>query len=252
MRKLLLTARIASSALAFSIAFSVELHGTASATPIFVDTFDSGASPAWGNERGAWRAEDGTYDASLPNNDPLTYTSVTTFPDLIDFVIDVDVNDTDDGGIWLRSSFENGLITGILLVLASSEVYWHEVTVDNNDQSTFLPVLNPAFVPGLEGSDVHLQVNVIGNSFSVFLNGDPNPLTTLISDLYASGSVGLYDNSPSIGDPGRGQTFDNFKITEVAEPGSLVLLVSGLFGLILSNRQRRVAAEGADCSATRP
>src|SRR5882724_7980445 len=235
-------ARIASSALALSIASSVELYGTAaSATPIFVDTFDSGASPAWGNERGAWHAEDGTYDASLPNNDPLTYTSVTTFPDLTNFIIDVDVKDTHDGGIWLRSSFENGIITGILLVLAFNDVYWHELTADNNGQSTFLPVLNPVFVPGLDGSDVNLHIEVFESTFSVFLSGDPNPLTTLTSDLYASGNVGLYDNSPSIGDPpGRGQTFDNFTITEVAEPGSLVLLVSSLFAMMFSNRQRHV------------
>src|SRR5205814_4308439 len=102
------------------------------ATQVFFDDFTNGASPAWGNERGSWRVVDGTYDATFPNNNPLTYTSVTTFPALTDFTAEVTVNDVNDGGLWLRSSFNGGAINGILLVTGGdggtfNGFYFHEV-----------------------------------------------------------------------------------------------------------------------------
>ena len=48
------------------------------------------------------------------------------------------------------------------------------------------------------------------------LDGSSTPFTTLTTNAFASGSVGLYDFSPIGGGPGslRGQTFDNFQVSE--------------------------------------
>jgi len=98
---------------------------------IFFDDFDGGiASPDWGNERGSWRADGGVYDASAPSNNPVTYSGVTTLTSLTDFVLDVDVNTLDDGGIWLRSDYNSGSINGVLLVTGGFDgsyngLYWH-------------------------------------------------------------------------------------------------------------------------------
>ncbi len=68
----------------------------------FSDNFNTGASPLWGNEAGGWYASGGVYNAQSPSNNPLTYSSLPY--DLTDFVVDLDINNVSDGGIFLRSS----------------------------------------------------------------------------------------------------------------------------------------------------
>lgn len=211
------------------------VEATCHAGIVFSDNFNAGASAAWGNERGNWRAVDGVYDATNPSNNPLTYSSVTTLPGLTDFAVDVDVNDLDDGGVWLRSNFNGGSINGVLLVTGGSGgsnngFYWH--VVQNGSAGAILGSVNYA---GAQGNDFHLRIEVIGNTYSLFVNGAATPLTSITSSTYASGRVGLYDFSPTSGvSTSRGQTFDNFQVTDltpVPEPSSLALLSMGALGL---------------------
>jgi hypothetical protein len=146
-----------------SIAAAAVLATPAAAAVLFSDNFDTGASAAWGNQAGSWRTAGGTYDAGVPDNSPITYSSVTTLPGLTDFRVQVDVNDVDDGGIWLRSSYNGGSISGVLLVTGGSTgsadtLYWH--TVVNGAFSTPQSV---GFIPGLQGSDISLTIDVIGD-----------------------------------------------------------------------------------------
>ena len=46
---------------------------TAAAQVTFTDNFNSGASALWGNQRGAWSAAGGVYDAHQPSNSPTTF-----------------------------------------------------------------------------------------------------------------------------------------------------------------------------------
>ncbi|OGL15193.1 MAG: hypothetical protein A3F92_03265 [Candidatus Rokubacteria bacterium RIFCSPLOWO2_12_FULL_71_22] len=232
MRKIALLAAAVLAGVVFSSA-------STQATVVFFDDFNSGASAAWGNERGNWRADGGIYDATNPNNTPTTYTSVTTLPALTDFVVDVDVNGVNDGGVWLRSSFSSGTINGVLLVTGgfsgvNNGLYWH--TVVNNG---FSGILNNGLVPGLQGSNVHLRVVVSGDTYSAYVNDAL--LTTLTTSLFSSGHVGLYDFSPiTKSSTPRGQTFDNFQLSvaqvSVAEPGVLGLVALGLAALRLARR----------------
>jgi RHS repeat-associated protein len=171
----------------------------------FEENFDSDISPLWGNEIGDWFADEGVYNAQTPSNSSLTYSSLPFI--LEDFVLELDINDIQDGGIFLRSSGETAdTRDGILLVTGGENgtgtgFYWH--VVQNGEISE---VLNPSdsglFESGV--SDIHLRIEVLGDTYSVFLNDDLTPVTTLTTDVFSSGKVAFYDFSK--------QTFDNVQL----------------------------------------
>jgi hypothetical protein len=200
---------------------SCVITSEAQSAVLFSDNFDEGANTAWGNELGSWYANNGVYDSKYPNNNPPTYSSVTTLTNLQDFTVDVDINDLSDGGIYLRSQ-DNW--HGVLLVTGGygnsyNGLYWHVV---NGGYSS---VLNAVDIPGLHGSDVHITVKVEGNTYSAYVNGELK--TTLTDSTFTSGKVALYDFS--------GQSFDNFAISDSSpapEPSSLILGIMSLSGLL--------------------
>ncbi|MGE3805811.1 MAG: FG-GAP-like repeat-containing protein, partial [Gemmataceae bacterium] len=155
----------------------------------FTDSFDTEPSALWSNTAGGWVASAGTYHATAPSNNPLTY-SVLPYQ-LTDFVFEVDVHQVADGGIWLRSEAVGNGRNGILLVTKGNTLYWHEVTGQAGSP------LNLASVN--LGGTPHLRVEVSGDSYKAFVNGQL--ITSLTSDLYTSGAVGLYSFSS--------QSFDN-------------------------------------------
>jgi hypothetical protein len=183
----------------------------AHAGKVFCDRFRPAANAAWGDERGAWRAGAAQYDASMPNNNPPTYTDLTTYQNLGNFTVWVTVNDLNDGGVWLRSGWNGGAINGVLLVTGgdigtNNGFYWHVV-----QNGVFSSPMSPVSVPGIQGSKVPLKIVVKGSTYKLYIDGAKTPISTLVDPTFSVGSVGLYDFSPTSGASSpRGQTFSDF------------------------------------------
>ncbi len=194
---------------------------------LFTDDFATGPDALWGNEIGAWNAAGGVYYAGSPNNFPNSHSSLPFV--LTDFSVSFDVMNVSDGGVWLRSAPAPGTSigrTGVLLVTVGSSLYWHEVT----SGGSYGGILNQAsglFTRGV--SDPALRVDVVGNTYSVYLDGEQTPATTLTSGAFSSGQVALYSNS--------GQGFDN--VVVVPEPSTAWLLAGALAALGVGVRRRR-------------
>lgn len=192
---------------------------------IFTDDFTSGPSASWGNEFGGWTASGGVYYATAPNNSPPTYSSLPYV--LGDFTVTVTINQLSDGGIWLRSA-DNA--NGIVLVTGGNVrtgtgLYWHEMVGGNPGPA--LNAVNGLFVNGV--STAEIRVDVVGNTFSAYVDGSTLPATVLTSSLFASGRVALYSFSA--------QTFDSFSLSQIPEPSTLALLAGGL-GVLAARRWR--------------
>jgi hypothetical protein len=71
----------------------------------------------------------------------------------------------------------------------------------------------------------------VSNTYEAFLNGSSQG-TTLTTNAFSGGAVGLYDSSA--------QTFDNFTLSVVPEPSSVVLLAFGAAGLAIAARRKRL------------
>ena len=79
------------------------------------------------------------------------------------------------------------------------------------------------------GNDLHLRVEVIGDRYSVFVNGATTPATTLVTSEFSSGRVALYTSGNS--------RFDNVRLydqlsLEAGLAGRTVFLDANANGLL--------------------
>ncbi|HLO39486.1 MAG TPA: GC-type dockerin domain-anchored protein [Phycisphaerales bacterium] len=181
------------------------------AQPIFSDSFDNDASLLWGNERGNWSASLGRYSASIPSNNPCTFSSLPF--DLADMTFECDILGADDGGIWLHANSTG--TSGVLFVLARGQAYWHTITND-----IFSSPLNPATGVYSTGQNVHVRIEVVGGTYSAFINNSPTPVTTLTDGSFPSGLTGVYDFSGSL------HAFDNVVVEGQCVTGDCCTYVS--------------------------
>jgi len=163
---------------------------------LFADNFDNGASSLWSNSN--WQVNQGTYSSPTSSINLLPYS-------LQDFTLELDINKVQNGGIFLRS--DDASNNGVLLVTGGlggtgTGFYWHII-----QNGVYSGILNPSASGLLQSgiSNVHLRIEVYGNNYSVFLNNDPTPVTTLNTGLFLSGKIGIVDDLFN-------QTFDNVKI----------------------------------------
>jgi hypothetical protein len=212
--------------------------GPAQAT-LFSDNFDSGASSLWGNETGGWYADGGVYNATTPGNSPYTYSSIPY--EMRDFVIEVDMNNAGDGGIWLRSTYygENDM-SGVLLVVGGNYtgfdgMYFHYCNHGVGDSDSLIDNL---FTPG---DNLHVKVVVSGNSYEAFLYKDGELIgnTSYTTPDFFSGQVALYDAGPFYTE--QDLKFDNVSLegSPVPLPSTLLLLGTGILGLAGFGRRFR-------------
>lgn len=186
---------------AIVLASTAALHGGVD-VPLFTDNFARGPSSLWRSEVGGWIADGGVYSATAPENFPNAHSSLPYV--LADGSIDVDINDVQDGGIWVRSSPAPGTpigVKGVLLVTGGGPnngtgIYWHVVT-DGQSYGSVIGSLAGLFTPG--STDAHLTVTFIGDTYRAYVNG--TLVSTITTPAFDVGCVALYDNS--------GQTFDN-------------------------------------------
>jgi Ca2+-binding RTX toxin-like protein len=163
---------------------------------LFAENFDNGASSLWSNSN--WQVNQGTYSSPTSSINLLPYS-------LQDFTLELDINKVQNGGIFLRS--DDASNNGVLLVTgglggAGTGFYWHII-----QNGVYSEILSPSASGLLQSgiSNVHLRIEVYGNNYSVFLNNDPTPVTTLNTGLFLSGKIGIVDDLFN-------QTFDNVKI----------------------------------------
>lgn len=212
-------------------------HNARALVVVFSDDFNSGASPLWGQEVGDWSDAGGVYRETNGPLQPQTQINYSSLPFLLtDFTIEVDINDINDGGIWLRSQDnKNGvlLVTGGEGGTASGHggdaLYWH-VVKNGVDIAPSNNIVRNLFTPGI--SDPHLRVDVVGDVYSVFVDGNPFAATSITTNEFSSGRVALYGFSYS-------QSFDNFVLLTpdgttgtVPEPSSvLIWLALGILSI---------------------
>ncbi|MDA1251424.1 MAG: FG-GAP-like repeat-containing protein [Planctomycetota bacterium] len=172
----------------------------------FFDDFASGTPDRlWQNEVGNWNVVSGEYAASSPGNSPLTYNSLPF--ELTDFEVTFDVNNVNDGGVFLRSTaFDPAEPSGVLLVTGSpttsgTGLYWHIVT--NGVEGPALQVTAGLFQAG---DDISIRVTVVGDTYSAYVNGSEVPDTVLTTSMFNQGRFALYSNSS--------QTIDNVNLPE--------------------------------------
>jgi hypothetical protein len=165
----------------------------------------------WSNSSGNWTSSGGKYYAQSPSNSPDTYSGLP-FDFTNNFMLTVTINNLRDEGIWLDS--DGTINNAVLLVLGGNAqrgnwAYWH---IDQNGgQSSPLDINYNAFTPDLTYT---ITAIVEGNTYKAYVDPDgvydSNSvlLTTLVSNTYSHGMVGLYDFWPAT-------SFSNFSITTI-------------------------------------
>lgn len=158
--------------------------------------FASNPPPDWVNKIGNWVANGGVYYATSPSNNPPTYAYLPF--SLKDFTLEVDINGTSDGGIWVHSNYNTTFNwpNGIVLVTKPPQIYWHKV-VNNNWGGMYA-------LGSMPGGTVRVKVEATGNTYKAYVNGELR--TTLVDsdNTYPSGFAGVYSWSA--------QTFDNLTL----------------------------------------
>ncbi len=183
----------------------------------FADTFAPHSSQ-WSNLRGNWVSSNNEYYPLVPSNNPPTYTHLPY--DFRDFTLKVTVIAVGDGGIWIRTDGTGN--NGILLVLggggygqgvrngtAGTSIYTHRLV--NGNYSGPIGQVNGVFTPG-QNYDIRLRV--VGNHYSIYINGSSTPVTQFDDSTFDHGFVGLYDDQPNIAAGGFGppMKFSNLRL----------------------------------------
>jgi hypothetical protein len=140
-----------------------------------------------GNESGNWEVKKGLYQSSITKRNPGSYSRVPLQQDFRDGEIEVDVQPFLDGGIWLRSDYNNGQINGILLAAGKKYLYWH--TVINGE---FGLQKDRTLVSELGQGAVKITIVALENHYYVYVNDSPEPVMQFVDETFERGDLALF------------------------------------------------------------
>jgi alpha-tubulin suppressor-like RCC1 family protein len=180
----------------------------------FCDNFSAGASPLWGNEFGNWSTAGGTYNATSGS----AYTSLPF--ELRDFTMEVDLVAAETGAIYFRATGAPSADNAVRLWNSAGGLSWYYFT-NGSAAGPFGQVSN-VYTPG---TTVHLRIEVVGDTYSAFVNGAATPATQYTNANYPTGRIVLRDFSST-------QSFDNVCIStgDDEDPADLAMFNACLAG----------------------
>jgi hypothetical protein len=214
--------------LAAAMIFLFQFSGHAAV--IFTDDFST--QKGWGNELGNWTIEEGAYYATASGNNPPTYSSAPTVA-LTNFTVEFDVNNASDGGTWLRSSYNSyNNTSGLLMVIGGSGGRYNGIYFHNFLNGSYSEAFGFTDIQGLQRNNEHFKIDVLGDTYSIYLNRGTTPICTITDSKFSSGLVAFYGFSPL-----TVSSFDNIIISTVPIPGAILLFAPGLAGIATIRRR---------------
>lgn len=169
---------------------------------------------------GQWTLEDGVFSLTKePDVEARWYEAYLGEDDLTDFVVEFDLIQAIDGGIYFRlSNGENGLNT---YMLGSDGLYMYFAKVDDGVFATMSAPEQK--VPGGKNFaaqynqmwDAHWKLVVKGNVFSAYVNGEEEPFIQATDSEFTQGCVGFNYSAPLEGEASMEIT--NFEVYKEIE-----------------------------------
>ncbi|MHB9035501.1 MAG: PEP-CTERM sorting domain-containing protein [Armatimonadota bacterium] len=192
----------------------------------FSDNFDSGKNAAWVDLADPTTAVDGKLLANGGTNEVIVGGVSVLEP-----TIDVDMDASAQGGILTRLADTSSFLL-LFYSPVQNTIAYHE-KVSGNWGGWLNPVWNANFT---KTGTIHLSLSYVGNTATTVVSDGVNSVTSVanLSTLHSAGFAGLYHDSGSA----TIQNFDNFSMTYVPEPSSILALGMGLFGVLGVIRRR--------------
>lgn len=150
------------------------------------EDFDDGIAQGFGNEIGDWKVIDGKYTA---RRGIFRFSTICDL-DWTDYSLEADFIKAKDGGFLIRARNDDN---GIILVVRPShnDIYWAEVCWTEGKTRGWGAARHEVRALGYKsGQDLHVKVEVIGNEFKAYVNGEIK--TVFKSAEFPEPKVALY------------------------------------------------------------
>ncbi len=203
----------------------------------FTDTFGPPSSQ-WSDSSGSWTASSGQYYATVPNNNPESWSYLPYVFTNVSDQVTVSVNNFGDGGILFLAPNGTDYILNVLGGLgygqgnhsapAGTSAYW----ATSADPGANYGRQDNLFTPG---DDYTLTITVENGVFTLYQGS--TQLTQFTDAGLTQFRVGLYDNQPNTttgSGSGPSTSFSDFSVSgtlATPEPATWAMLLTAFAGL---------------------